>query len=64
MAVGNAGITRSTPFLEVTEEEWQAQIDINLTGCFYFGQAAARLMVARDHPGNILFTGSWIQEVP
>lgn len=64
VAVGNAGITRSTPFLEVTEEEWRAQIDINLTGCFYLGQAAARLMVERNRPGNILFTGSWIQEVP
>lgn len=64
VAVGNAGITRVTPFLEITEAEWQDQIDINLTGCFHFGQAAARLMIDRARPGNILFTGSWIQEIP
>lgn len=64
VAVGNAGITKSTAFLETTEEEWRAQIDVNLTGCFFFGQAAAQLMVDRGRPGNILFTGSWIQEVP
>lgn len=64
IAIGNAGITRSTAFLAVSEEEWQAQIDINLTGCFYFGQAAAQLMVDRGKAGNILFTGSWIQEIP
>lgn len=64
VAVGNAGITRSTPFLEISAEEWQDQIDINLTGCFHFGQAAAKLMVERRQSGSILFTGSWIQEIP
>lgn len=64
IAIGNAGITRSAPFFQVTEEDWQAQIEVNLTGCFYFGQAAARAMVERDRPGSILFMGSWIQEVP
>jgi NAD(P)-dependent dehydrogenase (short-subunit alcohol dehydrogenase family) len=64
VAIGNAGITRSAPFLETSEEDWQAQIAVNLTGCFYFGQAAAQAMVRRGHPGNILFMGSWIQEVP
>jgi NAD(P)-dependent dehydrogenase (short-subunit alcohol dehydrogenase family) len=64
VAIGNAGITKSTSFLEITEEEWRAQIAINLTGCFYFGQAAARIMVDQGRTGSILFTGSWIQEIP
>ena len=64
VAIGNAGIVDAAPFLDVTEEQWRTHLDINLTGCFHLGQAAARLMVARDRPGRIIFTGSWVQEVP
>lgn len=64
VAVGNAGIVDSAPFLDVTQEQWQEHLDINLSGCFNVGQAAARLMVARDRPGLVLFTGSWAGEIP
>jgi NAD(P)-dependent dehydrogenase (short-subunit alcohol dehydrogenase family) len=37
---------------------------VNLTGCFNLGQSAARLMVERERPGRIIFTSSWVQEVP
>jgi NAD(P)-dependent dehydrogenase (short-subunit alcohol dehydrogenase family) len=64
VAIGNAGIVDPAPFLEVTPEQWRAHLDVNLTGCFNVGQAAARLMVERARPGRILFTGSWVGEVP
>jgi NAD(P)-dependent dehydrogenase (short-subunit alcohol dehydrogenase family) len=64
VAVGNAGIVESAPFLEATLTSWQRHLDSNLTGCFNVGQAAARLMVARGRPGRIVFTGSWVGEVP
>jgi NAD(P)-dependent dehydrogenase (short-subunit alcohol dehydrogenase family) len=64
VAIGNAGIVDSAPFLDVTPEQWQAHLDVNLGGCFNVGQIAAKLMVARDHPGLILFTGSWVGEIP
>jgi len=64
VAIGNAGIGFGIPFLEITEAQWREHLDINLTGCFNVGQAAARLMVARQHPGQIIFTGSWVQEIP
>ncbi len=64
VAIGNAGIVESAPFLEVTPEQWQAHLDVNLGGCFNVGQIAARLMVVRDRPGLILFTGSWVGEIP
>src|ERR1700749_192604 len=51
VAIGNAGIVESAPFLEVTAQQWQAHLDITLTGCFNVGQAAARLMVKREWPG-------------
>src|SRR5207302_8588283 len=64
VAIGNAGIVESAPFLEVTAEQWQAHLDVNLTGCFNVGQAAARLMVERGRSGKVIFTGSWVGEVP
>src|SRR5205807_9846588 len=64
IAIGNAGIVEPAPFLEITAEQWQAQLDVNLTGCFNVGQAAARLMVERRRSGLVLFTGSWVGEIP
>jgi NAD(P)-dependent dehydrogenase (short-subunit alcohol dehydrogenase family) len=64
VAIGNAGIGHGIPFLEISPEQWQDHLDVNLTGCFHTGQSAARLMIARHRPGRIIFTGSWVQEVP
>jgi NAD(P)-dependent dehydrogenase (short-subunit alcohol dehydrogenase family) len=64
VAIGNAGIVESAPFLDITDAQWNTHLDVNLTGCFKLGQAAARLMVERGAPGRIIFTGSWVQDVP
>jgi NAD(P)-dependent dehydrogenase (short-subunit alcohol dehydrogenase family) len=64
VAIGNAGIVEAAPFLEVSQAQWQAHLDVNVTGCFNVGQAAARLMVERGTPGQIIFTGSWVGEIP
>jgi len=45
--VNNAGICQFKPFLELTEEEWDRTIDINLKGYFLCAQAAAKEMVKR-----------------
>ena len=46
--VCNAGITRFAPFLEMTEEDWDAVMNVDLKGTFLCGQAVARHMVARQ----------------
>jgi NAD(P)-dependent dehydrogenase (short-subunit alcohol dehydrogenase family) len=43
--VNNAGITNETDFLEVTEEEYQQLMDINVKGVFFGAQAAAKRLV-------------------
>ena len=43
--VNNAGIRGRKPALEVTEEDWDAVLDINLKGVFFCAQAAARAMI-------------------
>jgi 3-oxoacyl-[acyl-carrier protein] reductase len=43
--VNNAGICQFKPFLELTEEDWDRTININLKGYFLCAQAAAKEMV-------------------
>ena len=43
--VNNAGITQFVPFLEITEEEWDRTLDINLKGYFLCAQAVTKEMV-------------------
>jgi 3-oxoacyl-[acyl-carrier protein] reductase len=43
--VNNAGICQFKPFLELTEEDWDRTIDINLKGYFHCAQAAAKEMI-------------------
>ena len=43
--VNNAGIFKAAAFLDITEADWNAVIDINLKGSFLVGQAVAREMV-------------------
>src|SRR4030042_269923 len=43
--VNNAGICQFKTFLDLTEEEWDRTIDINLKGYFLCAQAAAKEMV-------------------
>ena len=47
--VNNAGIEKRAPFLEITAEDWQRQLDVNLSGTFYCTQAAARDMSKRRY---------------
>ena len=60
----NAGIVEAQPFLEVTQQNWQNHLDINLTGCFNVCQAAARKMVEDGTEGRIILTSSWVGSIP
>ena len=52
--VNNAGIFKAANFLDITEADWDAVIDVNLKGAFLVGQAVARAMVAAGHGGAIV----------
>ena len=55
--INNAGISIRHKFLEITPEEWDRVIAVNLTGVFYVAQTAARHMCERGS-GVILQTAS------
>jgi meso-butanediol dehydrogenase / (S,S)-butanediol dehydrogenase / diacetyl reductase len=44
VVVNNAGISIRHKFLDITPEEWERVIAVNLTGMFYVAQTAARHM--------------------
>lgn len=54
----NAGTTGAVPFEEMSREEWQRVIDVNLTGVFLTVQAAARVMIEHQEGGSIVATAS------
>jgi len=55
--INNAGISIRHNFLDITPEEWDRTLAVNLTGVFYVAQTAARHMWERGS-GVILQTSS------
>lgn len=51
--VNNAGVEKRSPFLEIAPEDWQRQLDVNLSGTFYCTQAVA-LVMAKAGYGRIV----------
>lgn len=51
--VNNAGVTRDSLIVRMTPEQWQAPLDVNLNGTFYFTRAVAPLMM-RQRQGRIV----------
>lgn len=47
LLVNNAGIFKAAGFLDITEADWDAVLDVNLKGAFLVGQACAREMTAQ-----------------
>jgi glucose 1-dehydrogenase len=60
--INNASILKRTPFLEITEEEWDSILAVDLKGYFLVGQAVAREMANR-RSGVIINMSSASQEV-
>jgi glucose 1-dehydrogenase len=64
IVVNNAGIEIQKPFLEITDEDWNRVIAVNLYGPFLLSQAAARLMIQRGAGGKIVNVSSVHEDVP
>ncbi len=62
--VNNAGICPFVPFLELTEDIWDATIAVNLTGVFLCSHAVVEAMVENDQRGRIINIASMCIEHP
>ncbi len=56
--VCNAGVNVRKPSLEVTEDDWNTVMDVNLRGVFFSAQAGAREMVRQGTGGKIVCIAS------
>lgn len=52
--VNGAGVNSATPFFDITEEEWQRIVDINLKGVFLACQVFGKVMVDSGKGGSVI----------
>ena len=52
--INAAGVNSATPFFEISEQEWQRIIDINLKSVFLACQVFGKAMVDAGHGGSII----------
>ena len=62
--VNNAGIEQPTAFENITEQQWDRQIAVDLKGAFFAAQAAWRQFVAQGGGGVIINISSVHEELP
>jgi len=56
--VNNAGVARNQDILDITEQDFDEIIGINLKGAFFGVQAAAKQLIAQGGGGVIIKAGS------
>ena len=57
IVIANAGITKDGLIMRMTDEQWDAVIDVNLKGCFYTARRAVKTMMKQRY-GRVVFMGS------
>ena len=62
--VNNAGMEIEQPFLEVSEENYDRILAVNLKGAFFCAQAAAQVMVRQGAGGRIINISSVHEDLP
>lgn len=58
IVVNNAGVNHAANFFDITEEDWDWVMGVDLKGTFLMSQAAARVMVEHGHGGAIVNVSS------
>ena len=61
--VNNAGTNRPKPFWDVTPDDYDAVLDLNLRAAFFVAQAAAKAMLRDGAAGSLIHMGSQMGHV-
>jgi NAD(P)-dependent dehydrogenase (short-subunit alcohol dehydrogenase family) len=61
--VNNAGMNRPAPFVDVTVEDFDAIVSLNLRAAFFVAQAVARRLIEASRPGSIINVSSQMGHV-
>lgn len=62
--VNNAGIETRASFLDVTEEDYRAVVEVNMTAPFFLAQEFVRRLAAERRPGKVINISSVHEELP
>lgn len=52
--INNAGLSNPMAFQEMSTEQWNSLLDVNLSGPFFVAQETARRLIMADKPGSII----------
>jgi NAD(P)-dependent dehydrogenase (short-subunit alcohol dehydrogenase family) len=61
--VNNAGTNRPKPFADVTQDDFDAVLDLNVRAAFFLAQAVARRLMAAGRGGSIINVSSQMGHV-
>lgn len=56
--INNAARVQDKPLIDMSEEEWDQVVDVNMKGTFLCSQAAAQIMLQQEAGGSILNIGA------
>ena len=62
--VNNAGIEKKAPFWEVTEQDYDKVVDVNLKAVFFASQAMVQQLRQAKRPGRIINISSVHEDLP
>lgn len=62
--VNNAGVEFNVPFWNVTEDEYDRVLDVNLKGAFFATQAMVQHLMETKRPGKVINISSVHEELP
>lgn len=63
-ALCHAGMVVPGPLIDFSEENWDRTMSVNVKSAFLLGQAASRAMIGDGVAGHLIFTTSWVSDVP
>jgi len=58
VVVNNAGVNHSADFFDISEEDWDWVMSVDLKGTFFVSQAAAKVMIDQGKGGSIVNVSS------
>lgn len=64
IVVSNAGIEKQIPFQDITDDDWNNIMSVNLYGSFVVSQTAVRQMIKQGNGGKVLFISSVHEDIP
>lgn len=64
IVVNNAGMEIKKPFVDVTDDEWNKVLKVNLYGPYVVSQLAARQMIKQGAGGKLIYISSVHEDIP